>query len=64
MSVDDLMRAVSMADPEISHEKMQDYIAWAFSTTVDGLKDVDPQPHEAVIERLADGNISRIGRKM
>ena len=58
------MRAVSMADPEISHEKMQDYIAWAFRTTVDGLKDVDPKPQEEVVERLADGNISRIGRKL
>lgn len=64
VSVDDLMRAVSMADPEISHEKMQDYIAWAFNTTVDGLKDVDPQPQETIVERLSDGNISRIGRKM
>ncbi|GFN79179.1 translin-associated factor x-interacting protein 1 [Plakobranchus ocellatus] len=64
VTVDDLMRAVSMADPEISHEKMQDYIAWAFSTTVDGLKDVDPQPYDSVVERLDEGNITRVGRKM
>lgn len=64
MSVDDLMRAVSMADPEIDHDKMQEYLMWCFNTDSEGLKDVDPMDQTAILDRFANGNIMRVGKKM
>ncbi|BFZ19882.1 hypothetical protein BsWGS_22921 [Bradybaena similaris] len=64
VTVDALMRAISMADPEISNEKMHEYLTWAFNTTIEGLQDANPVDQSFILERLANGNISRIGRKM
>ncbi|CAG5134361.1 unnamed protein product [Candidula unifasciata] len=64
VSVDDLMRAISMADPEISNEKMHEYLTWAFNTTIEGLQDANPAEQSFILKRLANGNFSRIGRKM
>ncbi|KAI8791221.1 translin-associated factor X-interacting protein 1 [Biomphalaria glabrata] len=63
VSVDDLMRAISIVDPEITHDKIQEYLAWAFHTTKDGLKDVNPVDQSILLERLINGNITRLGRK-
>ncbi|XP_055891072.1 translin-associated factor X-interacting protein 1-like [Biomphalaria glabrata] len=63
VSVDDLMRAISIVDPEITHDKIQEYLAWAFHNTKDGLKDVNPVDQSILLERLINGNITRLGRK-
>uniref|UniRef100_A0A2C9JQP7 Translin-associated factor X-interacting protein 1 N-terminal domain-containing protein n=1 Tax=Biomphalaria glabrata TaxID=6526 RepID=A0A2C9JQP7_BIOGL len=63
VSVDDLMRAISIVDPEITHDKIQEYLAWAFHTTKDGLKDVNSVDQSILLERLINGNITRLGRK-
>ncbi|KAK0048078.1 translin-associated factor X-interacting protein 1 [Biomphalaria pfeifferi] len=63
VSVDDLMRAISIVDPEITHDKIQEYLAWAFHTTKDGLKDVNPLDQSILLERLINGNITRLSRK-
>ncbi|CAL1533624.1 unnamed protein product [Lymnaea stagnalis] len=63
VSLDDLMRAITIADPEINNDKMQEILAWTFKTTQDGLKDVNPIEQSAILERLQNGNITRMGRK-
>ncbi|XP_059164929.1 translin-associated factor X-interacting protein 1-like [Physella acuta] len=63
VSLDDLRRAISITDPEITNEKVLDYLAWAFNTTKDGLKDVNPLDQAAIFERLQNGNILRVGKK-
>jgi len=63
ISVDELTRAFAICDPEISQATMHAYTAWAFSTTVEGLKDANPLDSGVVIERLANGNIARVGKK-
>ncbi|XP_005105955.1 translin-associated factor X-interacting protein 1 [Aplysia californica] len=64
VSVDELMRAISMADPEIDNDKMQSYLAWAFKTSLEGVKDANPEDLGVIMERLENGNIARVGKKM
>ena len=52
-----------MTDPQIDHDKTQSYLAWAFSATVDTVNDADPVDGTTIFERLANGNIARIGKK-
>ncbi|KAH9502680.1 Translin-associated factor X-interacting protein 1 [Bulinus truncatus] len=63
VSMDDLTRAVSIVDPEISHDKMQDYLSWAYQTTKEGLKDANPVEQTVILERLFNGNVARVGKK-
>lgn len=63
ISVDELMRAISISDPEINNDKMQQYLAWAFSTNLEGVKDANPVDSAAIMDRLTNGNIARVGKK-
>jgi hypothetical protein len=58
VSVDDLKRSILQADIEIDNVKMNKYITWVFQS------ETDPLPQDKVIERLRNGNVARIGRKL
>ncbi|KAK7483032.1 hypothetical protein BaRGS_00025695 [Batillaria attramentaria] len=65
VSVDDLKRALTMADPEIDTDHMEAYVRWAFkATTPEALADAEPIEQSKLLERLLWGNISRVGKKM
>ena len=63
VSVDDLKRGLSMADPEIDNTTMNKYVLWVFDTTQDKIGEVDSLELSKVIDRLQNGNIRRSGRK-
>ena len=58
VSVDDLKRSILQADIEIDNVKMNKYITWVFGA------ETEPLPQDKVIERLRNGNVARIGRKL
>jgi len=60
--VDDLKRAVSLADPEIDNKQMEKYLLWAFETESEKLSEVDAVEQSKIIERLQNGNLHRAGR--
>lgn len=64
VSVDDLKIAITTADPEIDHTDMENYLCWAFKVTnKEDLSTAEPQEASALIERLKNGNLRRIGKK-
>ena len=63
MSVDELKHAIVTADPEIDNDRLIAYVAWAFSTTTDGVRDANPVENSVIVERLANGNVARKGKK-
>lgn len=63
VSVDDLKRALSLADPEIDNKTMDKYVLWVFSTTAEHIKEVESLELSKVIDRLQNGSIRRSGRK-
>ncbi|KAL5022681.1 hypothetical protein ScPMuIL_001836 [Solemya velum] len=63
VSVDDLKRAICMADQEIDNMQMDRYLTWSFRTFPDKLHDAEPLEISKLIDRLQNGNLSRIGRK-
>lgn len=62
VSVDDLKRALSLADPEIDNKTMDKYVLWVFDTTPDKLEEVESLELSKVISRLQNGNVRRSGR--
>lgn len=63
VTVDELKQAIVTADPDIDNDCLVAYVAWAFSTTVDEVKEASPVENAVVVDRLANGNISRKGKK-
>ena len=64
VSVDELKRALTMADPELDTKTMDAYVSWAFSTTPETLADAEPLEQSKLLERLMNGNVKRVGKKM
>ncbi|XP_069112675.1 translin-associated factor X-interacting protein 1-like [Argopecten irradians] len=64
VTVDDLKRALSLADPEIDNTLMDKYLAWAFDTTEDKFNEVEPLEQSKLVERLRNGCLHRAGKKM
>ena len=62
VSVDDLNRALSLADPEIDNKTMDKYVLWVFDTTSDKVAEVESLELSKVISRLQNGNVRRSGR--
>ncbi|ELT95990.1 hypothetical protein CAPTEDRAFT_174103 [Capitella teleta] len=64
VSVDDLKIAITTTDPEIDHTDMETYLCWAFKAqSKDELASAQPMDNAALIERLKNGNLRRIGKK-
>lgn len=63
VSVDELKRGLSLADPEIDNKTMEKYVLWVFDTTADQVGEVESLELSKVIDRLQNGNIRRSGRK-
>jgi hypothetical protein len=63
VSVDDLKRAVSLADPEIDNAQLDKLMCWAFKTTTDKLYETDQIDLTQMLDRLQNGNLHRAGRK-
>lgn len=64
VTIDDLKMALTMADPEIEQAVLDKYVLWAFrADSQDKLQDTESQPFAAIVERLQNGNIKRVGKK-
>lgn len=63
VSVDELKRGLSLADPEIDNKTMDKYVLWVFDTTQDKIAEVESIELSKVISRLQNGNVRRSGRK-
>lgn len=63
VSVDELKRGLSLADPEIDNKTMDKYVLWVFDTTPDKIAEVESIELSKVISRLQNGNVRRSGRK-
>ncbi|KAK7114786.1 translin-associated factor X-interacting protein 1-like [Littorina saxatilis] len=64
VSVDDLKRALTMADPEMDTTTMDAYVTWTFNATLATLGDAEPMEQSKLLERLQNGTVKRIGKKM
>lgn len=62
VSVDDLKKAILMADIEMDNTKLDKYLTWVFQC--DPPYDTQPLPQPKVVERLQKGNVYRSGRKL
>lgn len=63
VSVDELKRGLSLADPEIDNKTMDKYVLWVFDTTPEKIAEVESIELSKVISRLQNGNVRRSGRK-
>ena len=62
--MDDLKIAITTADPEIDHADMDAYLMWAFKAeTKEDLANAEPKELSALVQRLQNGNLHRIGKK-
>jgi len=64
VSVDDLRRALTLADPEIDAKKMDAYVFWTFKCRQETMGDAEPMDQSRLLERMRNGNVKRIGKKM
>lgn len=64
VSPDDLKRALSLADPEITSQQMDSYLAWAFRVPPETVYDCNPLEQATILQRLENGNVFRVGQKM
>lgn len=64
IELNDLKRAITIADPEIDANDMERYLAWTFRVTKEGLATTEPQELTALLTRMRNGNITRIGQRM
>ncbi|KAK3586266.1 hypothetical protein CHS0354_006958 [Potamilus streckersoni] len=64
VSVNDLKRAITLADMEINKEKIDKYMSWAFKTTKDKVYDSEPVEQSTIIQRLQHGNLLKTGWKV
>ena len=53
-----------MADPEMDSDTMDAYVLWAFNATPETLADAEPMEQSKLLERLMNGNVKRVGKKM
>ena len=53
-----------MADPELDTKTMEAYVSWAFNATPETLADAEPMEQSKLLERLMNGNVKRVGKKM
>ncbi|KAJ8302492.1 hypothetical protein KUTeg_018888 [Tegillarca granosa] len=63
ITVDDLKRGFSLADPEIDINQMDKYAMWVFEKPKDKLNEAEPLELSRVVERLQNANVQRAGRK-
>ena len=64
ITVDDLKKAITMADPEIDQKQMDVYLCWAFSVeSKEKLDSTQSLELSFVIERLQNGLLKRVGKK-
>ncbi|XP_076449888.1 translin-associated factor X-interacting protein 1-like isoform X1 [Babylonia areolata] len=65
VTVDDLKRALTLMDPEIDSSTLETYVRWGFALAPDAdLTEVEPMEQSKLMDRLANGNIKRVGKKL
>ena len=64
VSVDDLKRALTMADPEMDSSTMDAYVLWTFNATPETLAEAQPLEQSKLLERFQNGKVKRVGKKM
>jgi hypothetical protein len=65
VTVEDLTRAITIIDPEITSPDVEKYICFAFSVIdKEALKDVQPIELNTLLGRLQRGMLRRIGKMM
>ncbi|XP_074645033.1 translin-associated factor X-interacting protein 1-like [Tubulanus polymorphus] len=60
----DVKRAITSVDPEIDSQQLDAYLSWAFKCKKDEIDQAEGGDIEQICERLRNGNIKRIGKKL